>query len=115
MRILLENDDERAKEAVDVFVYRIQRELGATAAALGGLDALVLTAGIGENSAQIRSKVCAGMEWLGIRLDEAANRSGETKISTEDSATSVWVIPTNEELMIALHTKHLLAGNGTHS
>jgi acetate kinase len=115
MRILLENDDERAKEAVDVFVYRIQRELGATAAALGGLDALVFTAGIGENSAQIRSKVCAGMEWLGIRLDEAANRSGETKISTEDSATSVWVIPTNEELMIALHTKHLLAGNGTHS
>jgi acetate kinase len=112
MRILLESDDERAKEAVDVFIYRIQRELGATAAALGGLDALVFTAGIGENSAQIRAKVCAGMAWLGIRLDEDANRAGGPRISAQDSRVKIWVIPTNEELMIATHTQQLLAGTG---
>jgi acetate kinase len=109
MRLLLRSDDERAREAVDVFIYRIQRELGATAAALGGLDALVFTAGIGGNSAQIRSRACAGMAWLGIQLDEDANRAGGPRIST----VSVWVILTNEELMIALHTKNLLSGNGT--
>jgi acetate kinase len=112
MRILLESDDERAKEAVEVFIYRIQRELGATAAALGGLDALVFTAGIGENSAQIRAKVCAGMAWLGIRLDEDANRAGGPRISAQDSRVKIWVIPTNEELMIATHTQQLLAGTG---
>jgi len=112
MRLLLESDDERAREAVDVFIYRIQRELGATAAALGGLDALVFTAGIGENSAEIRSRVCAGMAWLGIHLDEDANRVGGPRINTTESPVSVWVIPTNEELMIALHTKNLLSGNG---
>jgi acetate kinase len=113
MRILLESDDERAREAVDVFVYRIQRELGATAAALGGLDALVFTAGIGENAKEIRARVCAGMEWLGIHFDEDANRSGGPRISAQDSPVSVWVIPTNEELMIAMHTKNLLSGNGS--
>jgi len=108
MRILLESDDEKAREAVDVFIYRIQRELGATVAVLGGLDALVFTAGIGENSAEIRSMTCKGMEWLGIRLDEEANRAGGPRISTDDSAVSIWVIPTDEELMIAMHTKNLL-------
>jgi len=112
MRILLESDDERAKEAVDVFIYRIQRELGATVAILGGLDALVFTAGIGENSAEIRSLACAGMEWLGLKLDEEANRAGGPKISTDDSAVSIWVIPTDEELMIATHTKNLLSDHG---
>jgi acetate kinase len=110
MRILLESDDPRAEEAVDVFVYRIKRELGATAAVLGGLDALVFTAGIGENAAEIRSRVCEGTEWLGIRLDAVANLAGGPRISSDDSAVSVWVIPTNEELMIAMHTRDVLLG-----
>jgi acetate kinase len=113
MRILLESDDPQAKEAVDVFVYRIQRELGATAAVLGGLDALVFTAGIGENAAEIRSRVCEGSEWLGIRLDPDANRAGGPRINSDDSVVSVWVIPTNEELMIAMHTRDVLAKRGS--
>jgi len=113
MRILLESDDQQAKEAVDIFIYRIQRELGATMAVLGGLDAFVFTAGIGENSAEIRSMVCKGMEWLGIQLDEAANRNAGPRISTDDSPVSVWVVPTDEELMIATHTKNLLVGQKT--
>ena len=108
MRVLLESDDDRAKEAVDHFVYRIHRELGSLMAALGGLDALVFTAGIGENSPEIRQRVCNVAAWVGIHLDEAANRSNEACISMPDSPVSVWVIPTNEELMIALHTRNLL-------
>jgi acetate kinase len=115
MRVLLESDDPRAEDAVDVFVYRIQRELGATAAVLDGLDGLVFTAGIGENSAEIRSRVCDGAAWLGVRLNPEANRRGGPKISADDSAVSVWVIPTNEELMIATHTRDLLFGRGSES
>ncbi len=115
MRILLASDDQRAKEAVDVFIYRIQRELGATAAVLGGLDALVFTAGIGENAAEVRSRVCANARWLGVRLDPEANRAGGPRISADDSSVSVWVIHTNEELMIAMHTKNVLSGNDTNS
>jgi acetate kinase len=113
MRVLLESSDPRAKLAVDVFVYRIGRELGSLAAALGGLDAIVFTAGIGENSAVIRRRVCLDAAWLGIELDDAANAAGGRRISAEGSRVSAWVIPTNEELMIARHTQRVLgACNG---
>jgi acetate kinase len=108
MRELLASPDPRAAEAVDYFVYRITRELGSLAAALGGLDALVFTAGIGEHAPEIRARVCRGAAWLGIDLDEAANREGAARISTPGSRTAAWVIPTNEELMIARHTLRLV-------
>ena len=108
MRVLLESSDPRAKLAVDLFIYRIGRELGSLAAALGGLDAIVFTAGIGENSAVIRRRVSLDAAWLGVELDEAANASGGPRISAEGSRVSAWVIPTNEELMIARHTRRVL-------
>lgn len=108
MRTLLASDSPAAKEAVDLFVYRIGRELGSLAAALGGLDALVFTGGIGENAGEIRARVCRDASWLGIRLDEEANAHGGPRISTSGSAASAWVIPTNENLMIARHTQALL-------
>jgi acetate kinase len=104
MRTLLESDKPAAAEAVDLFCYRISRELGSLAAALGGLDAIVFTAGIGEHAHPVRERVCRLAGWLGVKLDAAANARGGPHISTPDSATGVWVIPTNEELMIALHT-----------
>ncbi len=107
MRTLLTSSDPRAAEAVDLYVYRIGRELGSLAAALGGLDALVFTAGIGENSAAIRARVCRDAAWLGVELDEAANDAGGPRISRGDSRVAAWVIPTNEELMIARHTDRL--------
>jgi acetate kinase len=107
MRTLLASADPRAVEAVDLYVYRIGRELGSLAAALGGLDALVLTAGIGEHSAEIRARVCRDAAWLGIKLDEAANQAGGPRISQAESRVAAWVIPTNEELMIARHTDRL--------
>ena len=109
MRKLLESNDPRAEVAVDLYVYRIQRELGSLAAALGGLDALVFTAGIGERSPQIRQRVCRDAAWLGVTLDAAANLAGRTRISAKDSRVSVWTLPTNEELMIARHTQRLVA------
>jgi len=107
MRELLESTDPRAKLAIDLFVYRISRELGSLAAALGGLDAIVFTAGIGERAAAIREAVCRQAEWLGVVLDTEANVAGSPRISTPSSHTSAWVIPTNEELMIARHTRAL--------
>jgi acetate kinase len=104
MRELLESHSPYAAEAVDLFVYRIGRELGSLAATLGGLDGLVFTAGIGEHAPAIRKRVCEDAQWLGVRLDEAANLRGGPRISHHDSAVSVWVIPTDEELMIARHT-----------
>ena len=104
MRTLLASNTPEAADAVDVFVYRITRELGSLAAALGGLDVLVFTAGIGEHAAPVRARVCDSAGWLGIRLDAAANLAGGPRISTADSPVSVWVLPTNEELMIARHT-----------
>ena len=98
----------RAAEALDLFVYRINRELGSLAAALGGLDALVFTGGIGENAVSIRARVCRDASWLGLELDEEANANGGPCISRKGSRVSAWVIPTNEELMIALHTRRLL-------
>ena len=104
MRRLLESRSPHAAEAVGLFVYRIGRELGSLASALGGLDALVFTPGIGQHAAPIRAGVCQGAAWLGIRLDEAANLRGGPRISRADSPVSAWVIPTDEELMIARHT-----------
>jgi acetate kinase len=107
MRTLLASTDPRAVEAVDLYVYRIGRELGSLAAALGGLDALVFTAGIGDHSASIRARVCRDAAWLGLELDEAANEAGGPRISRSESRVVAWVIPTNEELMIARHTDRL--------
>ena len=108
MRTLLASDLAAAKEAIDLFVYRIGRELGSLAAALGGLDALVFTAGIGEHAAQVRARVCRDAKWIGILPDEAANIAGGPRISRSDSRVSAWVIPTDENLMVARHTAHLL-------
>jgi acetate kinase len=109
MRALLESSEPRARLAIDVYVYRIRRELGSLAGALGGLDAVVFTAGVGQNSAAIRERVCRDGAWLGIELDAAANRAGGPRISAPGSRVSAWVIPTDEELMIGRHTRRLLA------
>lgn len=103
MRDLAASPDPRAAEAIDLFIYQITKFLGALAAVLGGLDALVFTAGIGENDRRLRARVCERAAWLGIRLDAAANERHGPRLSTADSAVSVWVIPTNEEKMIAMH------------
>lgn len=108
MRDLLGRNESAARLAVNYFVYRAAKEIGALAAALGGIDALVFTAGIGENSDEIRKRICNSSAWLGIELDEAANTQCLPRISTTNSKISVWVIPTNEELMIARHTGLLL-------
>jgi acetate kinase len=109
MRALLASKAPAAQEAVELFCYRVSRELGSLAAALGGLDALVFTAGIGEHAAPVRERVCRQAEWLGVRLDSAANERSETCISAAGSAVDVLVIPTNEEWMIARHVTELLA------
>jgi len=108
MRVLQESTDPRAIGAVAYFVYAMAKYAGAYAAVLGGLDALVFTAGIGENSVPVRAALCAKLAWLGVKLDERANTSGGPCISAPDSGVSVWVIPSNEELMIAQHTLALL-------
>jgi acetate kinase len=103
MRTLLASSDPRAAEAIDLFVYRIGRELGSLAATLGGLDALIFTAGIGERAAEIRRRVCADAAWLGIEIDHSANERGGPRISRPNGKASAWVIPTDEDLMIAQH------------
>jgi len=108
MRVLLASSDPRAELAVDLFCYRIRRELGSLAAALGGLDAIVFTAGVGENSPAIRERVCQDAAWLGVEVDPAANAAGGPRISPTGARTTAWSIPTNEELMIARHTRQLL-------
>ncbi len=109
MRTLLESNEPHAAEAVDLFVYRISRELGSLAAALGGLDTLVFTGGIGENSAAIRERVCSAAKWTGLNLDKEANAARVPRISMEGSRVKAWVIPTDEELMIAQHTRQIIA------
>jgi acetate kinase len=99
--------DVNARRAIDLFVYRITREIGSLIAALGGIDGLVFTAGIGENDAATRAEVIAGLSWAGFTLDEAANRTGGPRIST-GSGPEAWVIPTNEELVIARQTQGVL-------
>jgi acetate kinase len=108
MRDLLDNPDPGARLAVEYFVYQAAKQVGALAAVLGGVDALVFTAGIGERSAEIRRRICEASAWLGVRLDSAANQKHGPRITSSDSSVSAWVIPTNEELMIARHTGALL-------
>jgi acetate kinase len=108
MRDLLGSSEPAARLAVDYFVYRAAKEIGALTAALGGVDGLVFTAGIGENSPEIRQRICAASAWLGIGIDAAANDAGKRLISKPGSRVSVWVIPTNEEFVIARHTGALL-------
>ena len=105
MRTLLDSDAVQAKEAVELFVFRIAREIGALTSSLGGLDALVFSAGIGEHAPAIREMVCARLGWLGVELDQVANRQAKPNlISTPKSRIDVRVIPTDEEAMIARHT-----------
>jgi acetate kinase len=108
MRVLLESAHPAARLAVSYFVYRAAKEIGSLAAVLGGLDGLVFTAGIGENSAEIRKRICDASSWLGLELDATANVRKGPRISKPGSKVSAWVIPTNEELMIARHTGMLL-------
>jgi len=108
MRALLASTEPDARLAVDYFVYRAAKEIGALTAALGGVDGLVFTAGIGENSPEIRKRICQASAWLGIELDDEANARSGPRISTNASTVSAWTIPTNEELMIARHTGVLL-------
>jgi acetate kinase len=104
MRTLLASRDPSAILAVNVFVDAVNRQIGAMAAALGGMDALVFTAGIGEHPAPVRETVCRTAAWLGIDLDASANLPQGPRISTPGSRVSAWVIPTDEQLMIARHT-----------
>ena len=108
MRVLLDSPAPEAREAVDLFCYRIVREIGSLAAALGGLDALVFTGGIGEHGAPVREQVCAQLGWLGLRLDAAANAADAARISAPDSRVAACVIPTNEEWIIARHVAELV-------
>jgi acetate kinase len=111
MRTLEGSAAPEARAAIDVFIYRIGRELGSLAAALGGLDAIVFTAGIGENSRGLRERVCKDAAWLGVELDASANGANGPRISPAGSRVSAWVIPTNEEVMIARHTRRVLAAH----
>ena len=108
MRDLVDRKEPEARLAVDYFVYCAAKEIGALVAVLGGIDGLVFTAGIGENSAEIRRRICESAAWLGLELDAAANANRGPRISTSQSKVSTWVIPTNEEIMIARHTGTLL-------
>jgi acetate kinase len=115
MRVLLNSNEPDARVAVDFFVYRAAKEIGALAAILGGVDGLVFTAGIGENSVEIRKRICQSSAWLGIELDQEANLKGGPRLSEPGSKVSAWVIPTNEELMIAWHTGVLLGLVAAHA
>jgi len=108
MRDLEGSSEPAARLALDYFVYRAAKEIGAMAAVLGGIDGLIFTAGIGENSAEMRHRICEASAWLGVELDAEANARKGPRISTPRSKVSTWVIPTNEELMIARHTGELL-------
>ncbi|MBB4303467.1 acetate kinase [Rhodobium orientis] len=109
MRLLEAAGTPEALQAIDYFVYRIRREIGAMIAILSGLDALVFCGGIGEHAVRIRERICQGFDWIGIELDETRNRHGSTVISSDRSRVRVFVIPTNEEAMIASHTARLMA------
>ncbi len=111
MRMLLASDEDRAREAVELFVFRLAREAGALVSTLGGLDGLVFTAGIGEHAPPVRQMACERLNWLGVRLDEASNARSEVVISTPDSRIEVRVIATDEEAMIARHTLEMLDGH----
>ena len=104
MKVLLESSSPEAQQAVDLFVYRAAQEIAAMIVALDGLDALVFTGGVGENSAAVRAAICHRLSWLGVELAEKGNRQNAPRISSEGSPISVWVIPTEEEAVIAAHT-----------
>lgn len=108
MRILLESCEPRAQLAIDYFVYYVVKQIGALAAALGGVDGLVFTAGIGEHSPVIRARILQACAWLGVSIDADTNARSSPRISAENSPVSAWVIPTDEELMIARHTLALI-------
>jgi len=117
MRVLQEelkgHDDRRVRLAIEVFCYRAKKYVGAFLAGMGGADAVVFTGGIGENSADIRARICAGLEWAGLRLDEKRNQQppgSERQISTDDSRLRAYVIPTDEELLIARDTVSCVLG-----
>lgn len=109
MRTLRASTEPMAREAIDLFVYRIVREIGSLAAALGGIDGIVFTAGIGENDAATRAEIVEGCRWLGVTLDSARNGVGGERISADGSAVSAWIVPTDEERMIAHYTRAALA------
>lgn len=111
---LLETKSQAAQEALDLFVYRIRKELGSLAAALGGLDMFVFTGGIGEHAWPIREAVCKDTKWLGIELDKERNKTNQSRISTEHSAVAVYIIPTDEEWIIAHHCQNVLNRGSKH-
>jgi acetate kinase len=111
MRTLRASSEPAAREAIDLFVYRIVREIGSLSAALGGIDAIVFTGGIGENDTATRADVAKGCAWLGLTLDEAANRQGATRIDAQESSIAAFVVPTNEELQIACRTFEITQQN----
>ena len=109
-----EHDDRRARLAIEIFCYRARKYIGAYLAAMGGADAVVFAGGIGENSSEIRARICEGLEYAGIRIDDAANREmrggAEGRITVEGGRPEVWVIPTDEELLIARDTYRVVEG-----
>jgi acetate kinase len=108
-----EHGDRRARLAVDVFCYRVKKYIGAYLAAMNGADAIVFAGGIGENSPDVRARICAGLEWLGIEIDAARNSAivgAEGRIDREGSRVNIWVIPTDEELLIARDTWRVVTG-----
>jgi acetate kinase len=111
VRSLLASKEPRSAEAIRLFVYRIGRKLDSFAAALGGLDALIFTAGIGEHAVAIREQVCKDAGWLGITLDVEANARGGPRITSDDSRVGVWVITTDEDVMVARHTVRLIGNS----
>ncbi|HEX6558253.1 MAG TPA: acetate kinase, partial [Longimicrobiales bacterium] len=111
-----ENSDRRACLAIEIYCYRVRKYIGSYLAATGGADALVFTGGVGENSAEIRARICRGLEWMGLELDDSANdrMSGhEGRITGDSSRLQAWVIPTDEELVIARDTARLVLGLDT--
>eukprot|EP01036_Dinobryon_divergens_P012952 gene12952-17471_t len=111
MRTLRASAAPEAREAIDLFVYRIVREIGSLAAALGGVDSIVFTAGIGERDPATRAEISAGCAWLGLKLDPALNAAGNGRISVDSAAVSAWVVPTDEQRMIARYTRAALRGH----
>jgi acetate kinase len=112
MRELEAAGTQEALQAIDYFVFRVRRELGGMTAILSGLDALAFCGGIGENAWRVRERVLSGFQWIGIELDEARNRAGEMIISSDRSRVRVFIIPTNEEAMIARHTLAMVEAAG---
>lgn len=108
MKTLLESPAPQAATAISLYCYRINREIGSLAAALGGLDALVFTGGVGENASPVRARVCRAAAWLGVALDDKANAAGGPRLTQADSPVGAWAVPTDEQGVIARHTARLL-------